>query len=105
MHMGHVQICQTHQDGAPADRSDDHDQDELNHHLHFMVSAPLAPVLSTAHLDQGHHTYHVQQKRHGDAYQSDQCKNQGEGHVFSLRADVEKTPRARLLYVVAPNAC
>lgn len=51
---------QTHQEGAPADRGNNHDQDKLHHHLDFMVSAPLCPVLSAAHLDKRHHTHCVQ---------------------------------------------
>ena len=86
--VGCITFWQTHQEGAPAARSDHHDQDELNHHLHFVISAPLAPVLSAAHLDQSHHAYRVQQKWHSDADQPGQREDQGEDQVTSLRADI-----------------
>lgn len=69
-----------------------------------MISAALCLALSTAHLDQGHHAHRVQQKRHSDAGQPDQGEEQGEGHVVSLSAYVEKTPGARYLHVIASNA-
>lgn len=97
--------AQTHQEGAPADGSNDHDEDELNHHLYFVLSAALGPVLSAAHLDQGHNADRVQQKGHGNGHQPDQREEQGEGQVISLWADVEKTPGARHLHVVASKAC
>lgn len=98
------QTGRTHQQGAPADRGDDHDQDELHHHLHLVVAATLQPVLSAAHLDQSHDAHRVQQKRRGNAQQPDHREEQGEGLVISLRADVEETPGARFLQMVAPNA-
>lgn len=69
-----------------------------------MVSATLGPILSTAHLDQGHDAHRVQQKGNGNGHQADQREEQGEGQVAALRADVEKAPGARHLHVVAANA-
>lgn len=59
--------------------------------------------MSAAHPDQGHQADGVQQKGHSDAGQSGQGEDQGEHHVCSLWADIDKTPGAWLLQVEAPD--
>lgn len=69
-----------------------------------MISATLRPVLPAAHLDQSDEAHRVQQKGHADGQEPRQGEEQGEGLVAPLEANVEETPGARELDVVASQA-
>lgn len=68
-----------------------------------MISASLRPVLFAVHLDQGDKAHRVEQERHSDGQQPYEGEEQGEGLVAPLEANVEKTPGAWELDVVAPQ--
>lgn len=69
-----------------------------------MISAPLHPAAAAAHLDERHNANRVQQERHSYTQQPKQGEDEGKGSVFALGVNVEETPGAGRLDVVATDA-